>query len=158
MQTEVLFYRARGGWRDAAIRCLTGSLYSHCELVAPGQAGPIVKTIGASMRDGWRVRRARIDTGSGSWDVLRFRGDPEEAWSRAVALDGAPYDAVGALFSASLLNRRRPGRWFCSELVGHALGWREPWRFSPGMLAAASEEEGPCSTALQPGLPRMSGC
>ena len=136
-----IFYRARGGWRDAAIRCLTGSLYSHCELVAPGQAGSMVETIGASMRDGWRVRRARIDTGSGSWDVLRFPGDPDQVWARAVTLDGQPYDVWGALLSASALSRPRSG-WFCSELIAHALNYREPWEFSPGMLAATAIKEG----------------
>lgn len=141
MRTKVLFYRARGGWRDAAIRCLTGSLYSHCELVAPGQAGPIVETMGASMRDGWRVRRGRIDTKSGSWDVLTFPVDPNVSWHRAVALEGARYDAIGALLSASLFARPREGRWFCSELVAYALGWREPHEFSPGMLAAAADRQ-----------------
>lgn len=137
---SVLFYRAPGKWRDHAIRALTGSIYSHCELIAPGQSGPVVTTIGASKRDRDRVRVTTIDTRSGHWDTLTYPGDPVDAWERAFALDGQPYDTVGAVLSATLLDRRRPGRWFCSELVAHALRFRDPHKFSPGMLAACSQD------------------
>ena len=75
MTTAVLFYRAPGTWQDRAIRLLTGSTYSHCELVAPAEVGPVLVTIGASKRDGSRVRQTRIDTRSGHWDLLIYQAN-----------------------------------------------------------------------------------
>ena len=144
---RVLFYRARGDWRDVAIRALTGSAYSHCELVAPGQAELpsefrdetlILKTIAASKRDGNAVRLKDLHMKQDHWDELRFPGDPGEAWDLALAEVGKPYDAVGAVLSATLFARPRAGRWFCSELIAYAAGYIEPWEFSPGMLAATA--------------------
>lgn len=134
----VLFYKAAGTWRDTLIRTLTGSIYSHCELVAPGQTGPVFDTIAASKRDGHMVRKGRIDTRTGHWDVLTYHGDPDAVWARAEALVGLPYDVGGAILSATALARHTDGHWFCSNLIAHALGFCEPWEFSPGMLAAAS--------------------
>lgn len=141
MQTRVLFYKARGQWQDVAVRALTGADYSHCELIAPWSEGPLYSTIGASKRDGSKVRRAYIDTRSGHWDVITFPCDPEAAWGRALPLLGKPYDQFGAVLSATAFARQRPGKWFCSELVAHALGYREPWEFSPGMLAASGQSK-----------------
>lgn len=138
MTITVLFYRAPGTWHDRAVRLLTGSLYSHCELIAPGQSGPVLMTIAASKRDGNRVRTTTIDTRSGHWDLLTYPGDEFAAWGRAEALLGQPYDVLGAVLSGTALARPRHGRWFCSELVAHALGFREPHEFSPGMLAACA--------------------
>lgn len=145
---RVLFYKAPGNWQDRAIRGLTGSMYSHCELVAPGQAELpdefndrtlIIKTIAASKRDGNAVRVKDLHIKQDHWDELRFPGDPGKAWDLALAEVGKPYDAVGAVLSATLLARPRAGRWFCSELIAYAAGFREPYKFSPGMLAASAK-------------------
>lgn len=138
---HVIFYRARGTWKDASIRLLTGSLYSHCELVAPGQLGPVVETIGASKRDGNQVRKAKIDVESGHWDVLEYDSNPLTAWKRANKHLGKPYDTSGAILSASMLARKHKSRWFCSEIVAYTLGFIEPHEFSPGMLAAAKSKK-----------------
>ncbi|QFS83972.1 hypothetical protein [Roseivivax sp. THAF197b] len=138
MTVRVLFYVAPGDWRDRAIRSATGSIYSHCEMVAPEERGHVVEVIGASKRDGNQVRMTRIDLSRGRWHQLEYPGDEIAAFQRVSGLLGQPYDTLGALLSATRWARSRPGRWFCSELVAHALGFREPHEFSPGMLAAAA--------------------
>lgn len=143
---RVLFYKAHGTRQDRAVRLLTGSIYSHCELVAPGQAfhpqefrdgGFVVKTIAASKRDGNAVRVKDLNIKADHWDEIRFPGDRGEAWDLALAEVDKPYDTFGAVLSATMFSRPRAGRWFCSELIAHALGYLEPWEFSPGTLAAS---------------------
>ena len=52
------------------------------------------------------------------------------------ALDGAPYDLMGNVrFVLPWLSDSERG-WFCSEALGAALGWKEPWRYGPNGAAA----------------------
>nr|MCU0882145.1 hypothetical protein [Hyphomonadaceae bacterium] len=50
---------------------------------------------------------------------------------------GKPYDWPGLIRTQVFKLRAGPAwkrRWFCSEIVAHALGLPDPWQFSPGSL------------------------
>jgi hypothetical protein len=66
---------------------------------------------------------------------------PFDAFARARAWIGAPYDFTGILMSQFLNTRRQAAdRWFCSELCGYALGLAEPHTLAPtDLLCRASD-------------------
>ncbi|MCA1776039.1 MAG: hypothetical protein LC676_10645 [Loktanella sp.] len=129
-------YCAPGDWRDAVIRTVTRSRYSHVEMLrAPPSLGEAL-CISASKRDGNRVREAVIRFKPDHWEFLRADWlDPEEAYARAAEHIGAPYDAIGAVLTVTPFARHRSGRWFCSELLGYAAGLTDPHLLTPGRLA-----------------------
>jgi hypothetical protein len=128
-----LYKGKRGGFAgafDAAVRWWTRGPYSHVELVfSDGMAAS------SSTRDGG-VRFKRIDFKPEHWDFVEIDGDECNAADWFGERLGAGYDYFG-LFGFIW----RPGsgvsrRWFCSEAVAAALGYRDPWRFCPNTLAA----------------------
>lgn len=137
---QLAFYKGRrGGFAgafDAAVRWWTRGPYSHVELVfADGIAAS------ASQRDGG-VRFKWITFRPERWDFLPVAGDEVAARAWFARHEGAGYDYAG-LFGFVW----RPGngigrRWFCSEAIAAALGYRDAWRFCPNTLAAAVGREG----------------
>ena len=89
------------------------------------------------MEVGSGVRLKRIDYDSGHWDFIDLPPSMEpyaRDWFERNA--GAPYDLMGNVrFVLPFLPDSERG-WFCSEALGAALGWREPWRFGPNGLSA----------------------
>lgn len=111
-----------------AICLVTGSKYSHVELVIDGTC------CSSSARDGG-VRTKRIDLTSGKWDVVQVAGDEGAAWRWFIDHIGQRYDYAGvARFIVPLLPTSHD-QWFCSEAVADALGMVEPGLWTPGMLA-----------------------
>lgn len=128
---KIAFYKAPGQIEDRLIRWRTGSIYSHCELVI----GEWWYT--SSPRDGG-VRRKRIDPEPGHWDWMPLPNVPErdvtDLFSRT---HGAGYDWLGVLVGQMFeIKVHKGSRWFCSEWCAAALGLADPWRYSPGSLAA----------------------
>lgn len=134
------FYRGRGRISDHVIRAATRSPFSHVELIRQDERprrGETVRCISASLRDGG-VRIKDITLDAGKWDVYAVPWAPEDAWARAEAQLGEPYELWTMMFSQLLnLRRNRRGSWHCSELVGHALGLSMPHAKSPGDLLRA---------------------
>ena len=132
------FYRAEGDWRDRLVRNRTWSPYSHTELLLTRPLGGAAWCISASKRDDAQVRAKLIKFKPGHWDFIDVPGiDPDEAWERAAAHLGEPYDTLGAILTVTPWARARPGLWFCSELMGLSARLHEPYRHHPGSLAAA---------------------
>jgi hypothetical protein len=134
-----LYKGKRGGFAgafDAAVRWWTRGPYSHVELVFSNGL-----SASSSTRDGG-VRFKRIDFKPEHWDFVELKVDEEQGFDEEYARaffeerEGLGYDYFG-LFGFIW----RPGsgvsrRWFCSEAVAAALGYRDPWRFCPNTLAA----------------------
>lgn len=122
--------------------CLwTRSDYSHCELVFEGQDlyGESL-CASSSGRDGG-VRWARINLGSGHWDVypVTVTAEQEAAahlWFSQNA--GDPYDWLGLLwFVLPIRAFDQPSRYFCSESIAAALGLERPHKYHPQKLLEA---------------------
>jgi len=126
---SLAFYCGAGDWRDAVIRQVTGSRFSHVELV-----GPNGQCISASKRDGNCVRQKRIDFKAGHWVHLTTHHDAARVWAISESYLGTPYDTLGAVCSGLGVPRHLPGAWFCSELIAHSLGLSEPHTYHPGAL------------------------
>ncbi|MGR3484450.1 MAG: hypothetical protein ACU0BF_03835 [Paracoccaceae bacterium] len=135
------FYHGRGTWQDAVVRRVTGSVYSHVELVwldrAGWPAGPIL-SVSASPRDGG-VRLKSIAFHPARWDLVAVPWAAPDAWAFAEEQVGAGYDWPGVILRHGLrLPIQSRTRWFCSELCAAAVGLREWDRWTPGGLALAA--------------------
>lgn len=119
------------GIYNRAVRWWTHSPYSHCELVfADGVCGS------ASFMDGG-VRFKAIDLNPDHWDIVELPAALEpaaRAWFQEHA--GQPYDLPGNLHFLIGAVADDKGKWFCSESIAAALGFPEPWRYDPGVLAS----------------------
>ena len=132
---KVAFYKGtRPGWQgiySRAVRLIDRGPYSHAELVfSDGMSGS------ASYIDGG-VRLKRIDYDDTHWDFIDLPPSLEpyaRDWFESHV--GAPYDLMGNVrFVLPWLSDSERG-WFCSEALGAALGWKEPWRYGPNGLSA----------------------
>jgi hypothetical protein len=130
--TLLAFYRGQGTITDAVIRQVTGSQFSHVELV-----GPNGQCISASKRDGNQVRQKRIDFKADHWTFIRTPHDPAKAWSISESYLGVPYDTLGAVLSGLNIPLNVSPRWFCSELIAQSLGLPDAHTYHPGGLWAA---------------------
>jgi hypothetical protein len=125
---QIAFYKAPGTLADRLVRMVTGSPYSHCELVINGTA------CSSSIRDGG-VRMKGIYLDPAKWDVVEVDGDVTVAWSWFATHVGERYDWAGVFrFVIPFLPHRRR-QWFCSEACAAALGLPDPADWTPGMLA-----------------------
>lgn len=119
------------GIYSRAVRWIDRGQYSHAELVfSDGMSAS------ASWMDGG-VRFKRIDYNPEHWDFMALPDELEpyarDWFERNV---GAPYDLMGNVrFVLPWLADSERG-WFCSEALGAALGWKEPWRYGPNGAAA----------------------
>lgn len=87
------------------------------------------------------VRIKAIDMHSDRWDVIVLPGANK---GRVIAWfdlhHGQGYDLLGLLGFVIPL-RDNPHRWWCSEACAAALDLIDPWRYSPGSLAAWARSE-----------------
>lgn len=134
---KIAFYkgtlRGRAGWFSRLARWADQGRYSHCEVVfSDGMCAS------ASWYDGG-VRFKKIAFNSLNWDVVELNFTPEaeakvREWFKRH--EGRPYDlrgSLGVVFRPFGQGRRG---WFCSEAVAASLGFAEPWRIGPNLLAA----------------------
>ncbi|CTQ33534.1 hypothetical protein [Jannaschia rubra] len=136
----VAFYRGRGTLADRIVQYATRSPFSHCELIraaTPPRLGEVATCLSASGRDGG-VRIKDIELTPDKWCIYEVTWAPRGTWERAEARLGEPYELWSMVLS-QLFNFRRQarGRWFCSELVAHALRLDMPHFYAPGDLLRA---------------------
>ena len=135
------FYKGKGNWLDRLIRWATRSPFSHVELISTSHplrdenGIPVEgRCLSASARDGG-VRAAYIRFKPGNWQFVDCPWvvvDPAEIIRLEV---GHKYDYIGIVMSQILsLGRHSKKKWFCSEIVGHALSIHEAHRLSPADL------------------------
>lgn len=128
------FYKAPGLPYNYLVRWWDRGPYSHCELqFSDGMAAS------SSFMDGG-VRFKAIDWNPDNWDFIDLPDHLEvdaRAWFEANK--GAKYDWLGNVrFLLGFLPNGKD-QFFCSEAVAAALGFTDPWRFTPNSLASALE-------------------
>ena len=132
----------RGGARGlsrlvgAAVRWVTRSEWSHCEIALGDAFAGAVPCVSASGMDGGvRVKTMRLDPSRWSLTPLPWVA-PARAVGFLEAYGGAGYDWLGvARFAVPILVRsEHPRRWFCSEACAAIMGLDDPWRFTPADL------------------------
>ena len=119
-------------------RFIDRGIYSHCELVFSDGV-----SASSSFIDGG-VRFKEIDYRPEHWDFIdlpdRFE-DSARDWFRSHV--GEPYDLWGNVRFAIGFARDSQGKWFCSEAVMAALGFKEAYRYGPsGMVDVLNVLEG----------------
>jgi hypothetical protein len=127
-----------------AVRWWTRSPYSHCELVfADGTAAS------SSYLDGG-VRFKQIEFDQVKWDFVDIEGDEIAArlWFHEHA--GRAYDLLGNVGFVLGPVRDAADHWSCAESVAAALGYPEPWRYSPAILHSAVSRQPASAGFLTP--------
>lgn len=138
MTYALAFYTGQGNWKDSVIRWVTRSPYSHVELVdTMAVENGKTRCYSSSPRDGG-VRVTWIDLDSGHWQIVPVQFDlAVDVWPFWYGQLDKRYDWFGILFSQFLNWRRNSkNRWFCSEIIAHAMGLPNPASYSPGDLWA----------------------
>lgn len=119
---------------DWVIRAITGSPYSHCEIVIQRSHDNQFDCYSASARDGG-VRMKTMPLPADKWDLIPVPDAVAESASRLFRrTNGLGYDWAG-VFGLVLKTPHRRGRWFCSEWCAAAIGRPFPQRYTPGKLA-----------------------
>lgn len=129
---KLALYKKPGTWLNKVIRWRTQSPYSHCELVVGGLC------YSSSGRD-HGVRAKAIDLAAGGWDVIEIPWASEaDVLAFYAETEDSDYDYLGAILGrATDLAVQDRFSWFCSEWCAAAIGFADPWRFTPADLAAA---------------------
>ena len=116
---------------DGAIRVITRSPYSHCELAIPDTTRPgIYYCVSASVRDGG-VRGKYMTLTDERWDLLPAPTTEEDVYRHLRQHEGQPYDWLGVFRFICPILRQSKNRWFCSEFVATVLGMDKPERQTP---------------------------
>nr|DAF45908.1 MAG TPA: Permuted papain-like amidase enzyme, YaeF/YiiX, C92 family [Podoviridae sp. ctYKD14] len=123
---------------DGAIRIITRSPYSHCELAIPDTTRPgIYYCVSASVRDGG-VRGKYMALPGDRWDLLpafdlkgRRTITDAQVSDRLRVHEGQKYDWLGVFRFICPILRQSKNRWFCSEFVATVLGMDNPERQTP---------------------------
>lgn len=133
---QLAFYKGRTRLFDRAVQWWTRSPYSHCELVLSTDSRGVATCASSSYIDGG-VRIKHIALDPAKWDVIDLAGfDAARSAKWFDAHAGQRYDLAGLLGFVLPFTRDDTTRWFCSEACAAALALSDPWRYSPGSLAA----------------------
>lgn len=134
------------GWYNRLIRWWTKSPYSHCELVfSNGLSGS-----SSFMDDGVRFKYIHFDPTK--WDLIDLPDHLESA-AKGWFLDhlGEDYDLRGVLHFVWGPARQGKREATCGEALMAALGFNEPWRFTPAaahaVLSRLSFDKSPATLA-----------
>ena len=132
---KIAFYKGRTRLFDRAVQWWTRSPYSHCELVFYTDPLGHSECASSSFLDhGVRVKWIELDPAK--WNLIDLPwADAEAARAKVHASVGRKYDLLGLLGFVWPYRDDR-SRLFCSEAVAAWLGLDDPWRLSPGGLAA----------------------
>lgn len=140
-----LLRRPLPGWRMALAHKLGAALdhspYSHGELVFSDRI-----TGSSWLRGGVQLRRmpaGHYDDGD-RWDFFTLPDNLEPAARRWFAdHSGMPYDIWGPVrFGVGFVPEDERGM-YCHEAIAAALGLREPWRYTGGLLLAQARDRWP---------------
>lgn len=133
---QIAFYKAPGTLVDKAVRVVTRSKYSHCELIINGTA------CSSSVREGG-VRFKSIALDPTRWDVANIQGvDLPYAWKWFCDHHGQGYDYLGVTRFVLPFIPSRPNLWFCSEACAAALQLPDPHLWAPKHLALRYPPQG----------------
>lgn len=129
---KVAFYKGTrpgiAGIYSVGVRTWTRSPYSHAEIIfSDGMAAS------SSFVDGG-VRFKRIAFDPEHWDFVDIAGDESPVRQWFVDHEGKAYDLIGN--AGFIIGPIRDGsdKWSCAESIADALGYPEPWRYSPAIL------------------------
>lgn len=118
------------GLYNRAVRWITHSQYSHCELIfSDGMAAS------SSFMDGGVRFKSDIDFNTDKWDFIKLPDELELAartWFNKHT--GDKYDIKGNLHFIFGAIGDNADKEFCSEALAAALDVPDPWRFSPVLL------------------------
>ena len=158
-----LYRGTQKGWRgmgNVLTRWRLRSPYSHCEIVfEPGDRVEALMPDGSleinalglwcasasaadKMPAGRRagssggVRFKRIDVLDGTWDLIDLKRDPHQVAKWFLQNQGAMYDWQGIFGFIAWPFNQNPNRFACHEACASALGFPEPERLDPPLLAA----------------------
>lgn len=133
---RLALYKGRARLFDRSVQWWTRSPYSHCELILGTNTQGLSVCASSSYIDGGvRIKHMVLDPAR--WDLLDLPGlSPADARQWFVNHHGQRYDVLGLFGFVLPFVRDDTTRWFCSEACAAAMGLGEPWRYSPGALAA----------------------
>lgn len=134
---KLAFYRGHRRLFDRLVQWWTRAEYSHCELVLAERDDGLSECASSSFLDGG-VRLKLIRLAPEKWDIIDIDGDAEAARAWFHQHIGNRYDLLG-LLGFIWPRKDDQSRWFCSEAVAASIGLTEPWRYSPGGLAAVAQ-------------------
>lgn len=134
---KLLFYKGR--WIDNSsatlwdnIICLvTWSKYSHVEVSINEYNGWHDCWSSSTRDDG--VRKTRIYVDPSKWHIIPT--DKPIELKLFEDNENASYDYIGLLgtvFKTKLFSSEN--KWFCSEIIAEALGFKDSWKFTPQRL------------------------
>ena len=133
---KIAFYKGTrpgiSGIYSIGVRAWTRSPYSHAELVfSDGMSAS------SSFVDGG-VRFKRIAYNPVNWDFVEIGGDEATARQWFIDHEGEGYDLMGNAGFVVGFIRDSEFKWSCGESIAAALGYLEPWRYSPAILNSAA--------------------
>ncbi len=145
---KVAFYKGTRpgvqGIYSRAVRLWTRSPYSHAEIIfSDGKAAS------SSFVDGG-VRFKRIAFDPAHWDFIEIDADENAARQWFTDHEGRAYDLLGNLGFVIGFIRDSSDKWSCAESIADALGFPEPWRYSPAILYSVASHQNHI-TRLAPG-------
>lgn len=122
---------------DCAIRIITRSPYSHCEIaIKEHPESSEFLCFSSSARDGG-VRRKVMPLPNDKWDFIELPYTVIEPTLRLFRrTHGLGYDWPGAIGTVLKLSHLQ-NKWFCSEWCARALKLPEPQNYTPAGLAKA---------------------
>lgn len=113
----------------------TGGRYTHSELVFSDGVTGSAWFDQPGLKDGVHlVKRTKYDPDL--WDLVPVRGDEVRArqWFEDNLDNG--YNLIGAFGNVLRPLRGDERKFFCSQAVAAALGWKDPWRYDPNLQYA----------------------
>lgn len=142
---RIAFYKSTRpglpGIYNRLVRWWTRSDFSHAEIVfSDGMAAS------SSFADGG-VRFKRIAFDPAHWDFVDIAGDEKAARRWYAEREGRAYDVMGNVGFVLGFVPDGQDKFSCAESVAAALGYAEPWRYSPAILHSVASSR-PASTGF----------
>lgn len=123
------------GIYSRGVRLWTRSPYSHAEIIfSDGMAAS------SSFIDGG-VRFKHIKFEPAHWDFIEIDADEDAVRQWFAVHEGRAYDLLGNLGFVIGFIRDGSDKWSCAESIADALGYPEPWRYSPAILYSVIKKQ-----------------
>lgn len=130
---RIAFYKGRKRLFNRLVAWWTNGPYSHVEAVMFDAADGKCLCGGSSMMDGG-VRKKLIKFDPDHWDIIEITAHSVPVIEWFQKHNGEEYDALGLFGFLGKRGTQLQSKWFCSEAVAAALGFKEPWRYDPNTL------------------------
>lgn len=112
---------------------LTGGEYTHAELVFSDGLVGSAWFDEPGLKNGVHLQKAK-GYDPKLWELVPIRGDEPQARNWFEEHVGQDYSLIGAIGNVIRPLRGSERKFFCSQTVAAALGWKDPWRFDPNLL------------------------